>query len=257
LATLTATAQPKYQDGVGPLPAGFDYAEFNNLNSVKELMDDETAAIIVEPIQGEGGIHPATRNFLEGLRELCDEHGAVLVFDEVWTGVGRTGKWFAHQHYNVRPDIMTLAKGIGGGAVLAAVVATPETAKRLTPGMHASTFGGSPLATAAGNAVFEIIEEESLLGNATVRGKQLLDGLEAMEKKSDLIKQVRGLGLMAGVQLSVPGAKVVEAALQHGLLINCTQETIIRFAPALTVTEDEVNEGLNRFARALRDAVEG
>jgi acetylornithine/succinyldiaminopimelate/putrescine aminotransferase len=256
LATLTATAQPKAQKGVGPLPEGFAYATFNDLASVEALVGDDTAAVIVEPVQGEGGIWPATPEFLQGLRRLCDQRGALLVCDEVWTGVGRSGRWFAHQHYDVAPDIMTLAKGIGGGAVLAAVVARPEVAQALVPGMHATTYGGSPLATAAGRAVFEIIEQEGLLENARAMGERLEGALRAVGERTGRIDEIRALGLMVGAQLSVPGAAVVRAALENGLLINCAHQTTIRFAPALNVTPAEIDEGVEIFEQALREAPE-
>ncbi len=253
LATLTATPEAKYQKGVGPLPDGFVYAGFNDLPSARAAVDDQTAAVLVEPVQGEGGIRPATREFMQGLRALCDERGCLLICDEVWTGVGRSGKWFAHQHYDVVPDIMTLAKGVGGGAVLGAVVARPQIAKALAPGMHASTFGGSPLATAAGLAVFEIIAEENLLANAEQMGAYLQEALAGVRRRVGRIKEIRGLGLMVGAELTVPGADVVKAALQKGLLINCAQETVIRFAPALNVTRKEIARGVELFEEALRE----
>ena len=254
LGTLTATAQPSYQQRVGPLPQGFAYAKYNDLASVDALVGDDTAAILVEAVQGEGGIRPATKEFLQGLRKLCDDRGAMLICDEVWTGVGRSGRWFAHQHYDVTPDIMTLAKGIGGGAVLGAVVATPEVAKALVPGMHATTFGGSPLATAAGCAVFEIIEEEGLLENATTAGEHLRSALRGMAERTARIAEVRGIGLMVGAELNIPGAPVVAAARDNGLLINCAHETIIRFAPSLNVTVAELDEAIGIFEQALREA---
>jgi len=254
LATLTATGQLKYREGVGPVPEGFVHAPYNDLAAAEKLADGETAAILVEVIQGEGGVNIGSREFICGLRDLCDEKGIRLVFDEVWTGVGRTARWFAHQHYGVTPDIMTLAKGLGGGVVLAAVVARGEIAEAMKPGTHASTFGGSPLATAAGCTVFDVIEEEGLLENARVRGEELLAGLRAASRRTGLVRDVRGLGLMAAAELACPGALVVKAALERGLLVNCAHETVIRFAPCLNVTAEELREGLDLFEAALAAA---
>ncbi len=251
LATLTATGQMKYHEGIGPLPPGFDHATFNDLASAEKLVGDETAAIIVEPIQGEGGINISDESFLEGLRKLCDERGALLIFDEVWTGVGRSGKWFAYQNYGVEPDIMTLAKGLGGGLPIGAVVARPEIAKAMKPGTHASTFGGNAVAAAAGCAVFETIEEGNLLEQVTELGAYMVERFGKIAEDTGKIKEIRGVGFMVGVELNDSGADVVKRALELGLLINCTHDTILRIAPALTMTRDEIDDAMDKMAKAI------
>ncbi len=241
LATLTLTGQKKLQKGFAPLPAGFPKAVFNDLESVRKAVNSKTAAIFVEPIQGEGGVKPARGSFLRGLRELCDRHGILLVFDEVQTGIGRTGHYFAFQDYGVTPDIMTLAKSLGGGVPVGVMVARPQYADLMGPGTHASTFGGGPLACAASLAVFEAIEKEGLLENALVQGdclRRMLNGI------SPLVREVRGRGLMIGVELKVPGAPIVEKACRSGLLINCTQGSVLRFMPPLTVSRSEIEEAI-------------
>ena len=251
LATLAATGQPKGHKGFDPLLPWFRHARLNDLESVRALVDDETAAILVEPIQGEGGVNPCSDEFLPELRALADEHGLLLIFDEVWTGVGRTGRWFCHQHYGVTPDIMTMAKSLGGGAVIGAVTARPEVAAALVPGTHASTFGGSPLACAAALAVFETIEREGLVEDSARQGQRFTERLEAMKARHPSIREVRGKGLMIGVELDRPGANLVSAALELGLLINCAHESVIRFAPPLNVSAEVVDEGLDLFEKAL------
>jgi len=251
LATLTATGQEKYHKGIGPLPPGFDYAEFNDLASVEKLVTDETACVVVEPIQCEGGVNICEADFLKGLRELCDDRGACLVFDEVQTGMGRTGKWFCHQHYGVEPDIMSLAKGLGGGLPIGAVVAKPEVAEAMKPGTHASTFGANPVAAAAGCAVFEIIEEEGLLEHSAKIAEHTMKRLAEIAERTGAIEQIRGLGLMIGADLASPGADVVKRALEAGLLINCCHEKTLRIAPALNITMDEMDEGLAILEKAI------
>jgi len=242
LATLTATAQPKYQEGFGPLPGGFVYVPFNDLDAAREAFDAETAAVLVEPIQGEGGINVADDEYLSGLRELCDGAGAVLIFDEVQTGMGRTGEYFGYQHSGVEPDIMTLAKSLGGGLAIGAIEARDEVSRALVPGTHASTFGGNPLATAAGLAVFAAIEEEDLIENAREMGKYLRGKLDDLARKHEVVVEVRGRGLMLGMELSRPGADVVSYCLRDGLNINCTHGNVLRIMPAMTVTADLVDE---------------
>ena len=251
LATLTATGQEKYHQGLGPLPAGFSYARLNDLDSVKALLDEETAAVLIEPIQGEGGVYLSAPGFLRDLKRLCEERGALLICDEVWSGVGRTGRWFAYQHYGIEPDIMALAKGLGGGLPIGAIVARREVAAAMKPGTHASTFGGNPLATRAGVAVLETIEEERLLENAQAQGKRLTAGLERLRATTSRIAEVRGLGLMLGVELTEPGEKIVAACREAGLLINCAHERVLRLAPALTITSAQVDEGLAILGEVL------
>ena len=253
LATVTATAQPKYQAGFEPLPQGFVYVPYNNLAALEAAVDDATCAILVEPIQGEGGINVASVEYLRGLRRLCDQRGIRLIFDEVQTGMGRTGKYFAYQHSGVIPDIMTLAKALGGGTPIGALVAKPEIAAKLVPGTHASTFGGNPLVTAAGIAVIEAIDEDHLLENACAMGEYIQDKLRKMAKRLKVIREVRGTGLMIGIELERDGADVPKKCLQNGLLINCTHGNVLRFMPSMTVTKSEANKALKILGAALKE----
>lgn len=206
-ATVTATAQPKYHEGFMPLLPGFIYVPFNDTDALQKAFSSEVAAVMVEPIQGEGGINVATQDYLQAARELCDKYGAVLILDEVTTGIGRTGKWFAYQHYNVQPDIITMAKALGGGVAIGAMMAKEEIAAVLTPGKHATTFGGNALACAAAIAVIETIEQGNLIENAVELGKYTKEKLNQLKQKHAIIEQVRGTGLMIGVQLTVLAAR--------------------------------------------------
>jgi acetylornithine/succinyldiaminopimelate/putrescine aminotransferase len=212
-ATVTATAQPKYHEGFLPLLPGFVYVPFNNVAALEAAFTDEVAAVMVEPIQGEGGINVATAEYLQAIRRLCDEEGAVMILDEVQTGIGRTGKWFAYQHFDVEPDIITMAKALGGGVAIGAMMAKPEIAATLVPGKHASTFGGNCLACAAGVAVIEAIEKDNLLEHAAKLGRYAKDKLEQLKEKHSIIDSVRGIGLMIGVQLAGPGKQIVDRCL--------------------------------------------
>jgi acetylornithine/N-succinyldiaminopimelate aminotransferase len=251
-AALTATAQPKYQQGFAPLVPGFAYAPLNDLEAVEKLVDGETAAILIEPIQGEGGINVAEPEFLRALRDLCDQRSMVLIFDEVQTGVGRCGTWWGYQVPGVEPDIMTMAKQLGGGTAIGALCAKPEVAEHLKPGTHASTFGGNPLAAAAGCAVFEIIRDENLLENAKRMGSYLKQRMLELKQDSPLIAEVRGEGLMIGVELTESGAGVAAACLEKGLHINCTHGTVLRIMPPLTITREQLDEGLDVLAKVLK-----
>jgi predicted acetylornithine/succinylornithine family transaminase len=254
LGAVTATAQPKYHEGLGPLVAGFHYAPFGDLEAVERLIDRETCAILVEPVQGEGGIRIPPDGFLEGLRRLCDEHGLLLMFDEVQSGFGRTGQWFAYQNFGVTPDVMTLAKALCGGVAGGALLTTREIAPSLRPGMHAATFGGNPIAARAGIAAIEMIESENLLENARQLSEQFRSRLTALQQENDVIREVRVLGLMIGLELAVPGAPVVEACLKRKLLVNCTQGNVIRLLPAMNLTPEQVDEGCDVLAQALGEA---
>ncbi len=242
LAAITATAQPKYHAGFEPLPGGFAYVPFNDIAAVERAVDGETAAVMLEPIQGEGGINVADKYYIKALRDLCDKAGALLIFDEVQTGMGRTGKYFAYEHYGMVPDIMTMAKSLGGGVAIGAIEAKPEIAAAFVPGTHASTFGGNSLACAAALAVFDAIDSEGLLANAVKMGAYLKGKLEALQKKYSFVKEVRGCGVMLGMELAMPGAKIVALALAAGLNINCTHDTVLRIMPAMTVTKAEIDK---------------
>jgi len=253
LGALTATAQPKYHQGLGPLVAGFVYAPFNDLEAVRQKIDRETCAILVEPIQGEGGVRPASPEFLRGLRELADEHGLLLMFDEVQTGCGRTGHWFAYQHFNVVPDVMTLAKALCGGIAGGALLTTPEIARSLRPGMHASTFGGNPIASRAGIASIEMIDDERLLEHAQSLGNLFQQRLATLANSLDIVREVRVLGVMIGIELSVEGAPLVQKCLERGLLINCTHGTVLRLLPAMNLTEEQAHEGCDLLTTVLSE----
>jgi acetylornithine/N-succinyldiaminopimelate aminotransferase len=251
---LTATAQPKYQEGFGPLLPGFVYCPFNDLNALRNAVDGETAAVLVEPIQGEGGIRPATREFLALARELTQKHGCLLIFDEVQTGCGRTGKWFGYQHYDIVPDIMTLAKSVGGGTPLAVMVAQSEIAAALVPGTHAATYGGNPLVCAAGCAVFEMIEQDGLLENAQAMGEYARGKLEEVRKEFPaVVQEVRGIGLMLALQLGIEGKPLPARCLDLGLRINVTHDTVIRFMPPMVVTREQLDEAVSILRRAMRE----
>jgi len=252
-ATVTATAQPKYHEGFLPLLPGFVYVPFNDIGALEKAFSDEIAAVMVEPIQGEGGINVASNEYLEAIRQLCDQNGALMILDEVQTGMGRTGKWFAYQHYEVEPDIITLAKALGGGVAIGAMIAREEVAASLTPGKHASTFGGNCLACAAGIAVIEAIEEEGLLKNAAELGRYAKEKLEQLKRKHSIIESVRGIGLMIGVQLNRPGNEIVDKCLQKGLRINCTNETVLRFMPAMIVTRSQIDEAVSILDSVLSE----
>jgi acetylornithine/N-succinyldiaminopimelate aminotransferase len=244
-ATVTATAQPKYHEGFLPLLPGFIYVPFNDIKALESAFGDEVCAVMVEPIQGEGGINVATKEYLETIRRLCDENGAMMILDEVQTGMGRTGKWFAYQHYDIEPDILTLAKALGGGVAIGAMIAKEEVANKLVPGKHASTFGGNCIACAAGIAVVAAIEEDKLLDNAARMGEYAKQKLLGLKQKYPIIDSVRGIGLMIGVQLTGPGGEIVDKCLAKGLRINCTNNTVLRFMPAMIVTKEQIDEAIN------------
>lgn len=252
LGSLTATAQPKYHEGLGPLVAGFVYAPFGDLDAVERLIDDETTAIMIEPIQGEGGVRIPPEGFLSGLRKLADDHGLLLMFDEVQTGCGRTGDWFAYQGLGITPDVMTLSKTICGGIVGAAMLTTAEIAKSLRPGMHACTFGGNPIAARAGLAYIEAVERDGLLEHAKRLGELFRGRFEALRQECPVVRDVRVRGVMIGLELSIEGAPIVKACLDRQLLINCTHGTVIRLLPAMNLTEEQANEGCDILADVLK-----
>lgn len=251
LATMTATGQAKYQKGFEPLMPGFAHAKFNNLDSVRAALTPATVAVLCESVQGEGGIVPATPEFMTGLRALCDEKNILLLFDEVQSGIGRTGKWFGFQNYGIRPDGVSMAKALGGGFPIGAATVTPELSDIFQPGNHASTFGGTPLACAAALATLETIENEHLLDNAAAMGQLFMDGLRNLAQKHPAIREVRGIGLMIGAVLDIP-AKPVETKLREsGLLCIATGENVLRFVPPLVVSADQIQRALDLLDQAL------
>jgi predicted acetylornithine/succinylornithine family transaminase len=252
LATLTATGQEKVRAGYDPLPPGFRQIPFNDLKAAEAAIDEQkTAGILVEPIQGEGGINVPDEGYLRGLRELCDRRGLLLIFDEVQTGMGRTGKLFAYEHFGVAPDIMTLAKALGGGLPMGAMLAREAVAKSFIPGSHASTFGGNPLACSAGLAVMRTLLQGGVLKNCVKMEKVFLQELGRIKDRFSFIKGVRGKGLILGLELEMEGAKIVDACMEEGLLINCTAYKVLRFVPPLTIKPKEIEQGLAIVEKVL------
>jgi len=252
LAALSATGQKKYQNGFEPLVEGFKTVKFNDLQAVKNAVTEKTVAIMMELIQGEGGVNVAEKDFVLALRKLCDEKGLLLIIDEVQTGIGRTGKLFCYQHYGVTPDIMTLAKALGAGLPIGCMVVKRDIADTLTAGMHASTFGGGPVICKAALAVLRAIKKEKLLVNAQKMGEYLFLLLNALKDRYEVIKDVRGLGLMAGIELDVEGKPIVEKCMSKGLLINCTHDKVLRLMPALNINKKEIDKAVSILDEALR-----
>ena len=258
IATLTATGQPKYQEGFGPLPAGFDYIHYNDIAELEAQISDKTAAVMLETIQGEGGVHTPEDDYLRKVRALCDKYGALLIFDEIQSGIGRAGTFFAYEKYGVRPDIVTLAKGLAGGVPIGAFIVTDEVAKAFHAGDHGTTFGGNPLACAAANVVLDTIPKAEFLARVEVLGAYFKQKLKGLQKKYPAsIVDVRGTGLILGAELASGehGRDIVNACLEAGAIINCTAGKVLRFIPPLIITEaqiDEVvailDEGISRYA---------
>jgi acetylornithine/N-succinyldiaminopimelate aminotransferase len=243
LATLTATAQPQYQQGYEPLPGGFKHVPYNDLAALTAAMSERTCAVLLEPIQGEGGINIPDEDYLRQVRQVCDKMNALLVFDEIQTGMGRTGKMFAYQHTGIKPDIVTLAKGLGGGVPIGAFLATAQVAAAFAKGDHGTTFGGNPLASAAANTVLAVINDEGLLANAQNIGEYMLVELNKLKDKyPHLITEVRGKGLMIGMKLTRPGRDIVNQCMEQGAIINCTAGDVLRFVPPLTINKSHVDE---------------
>lgn len=258
--TVTVGGQASYSDGFGPKPGGVVHAEFNNLDSVKALICDKTCAIVVEPIQGEGGIIPATPEFLQGLRELCDQHDALLVFDEVQTGVGRTGKLYAYMNYGVTPDILTTAKSLGGGFPIGAMLTTSAIASHLKVGTHGSTYGGNPLACAVAEAVIDTINTPEILAGV-LRNEQIFrECLQQINNKYQVFTEVRGQGMLLGAVLNEKyrgrARDFFLAAAEQGLMALVAGPDVIRFAPSLVITELDIRDGMQRFAAAVKQVVE-
>jgi acetylornithine/succinyldiaminopimelate/putrescine aminotransferase len=248
MGSLAATGQPKYQQGFGPLPSGFRFLDYGDADQLQAAVSDQTCAVLLEPVQGEAGVLTPPRGYLARVRELCNRHGALMLLDEVQTGMGRTDTWFAHQHERIEPDAMSLAKGIAGGIPLGALLAREDVAKVFTPGTHASTFGGNPLATAAASAVVDMLAE-GLLERVQVAGERLSHRLAAVRGRSS---GERGAGLLRALLLSEDLApKVVAKARELGLLVNAIGERVVRLAPPLTVSDDEID----RASELLADAV--
>ena len=251
LATVAATAQAWCQEGYDPLPVGFAYADYNDLESVKAAINDKTVAIMLEAVQGEGGVTPATDEFMKGVRALCDEKNLLMIVDEVQTGMGRTGTWFAWQGYDVKPDLFTCAKAIAGGLPMGALVSNAKLADTFGASAHASTFGGNPVAAAAALAVIEVIEEEKLLENATKVGELLREALQGFVDKYDKLLEVRGKGMMLGLVVDGEAKDIVEALKAQGLLTLTAGKSVVRFLPPLTLGEDDLEDAIDMISDAL------
>ncbi len=252
-AALTATAQPKYHAGFEPMVPGFSYVPYNDLKALEAALDDQTAAVMIEPIQGEGGINLPAPGYLEGIRKLCDANGVLMILDEVQTGLGRTGEWFAYQHHGFEPDILTCAKALAAGVAAGVAIAKPHVAAALKPGMHASTFGGNPIACRAGLAAIETIEADGLLERGRVVGERFREHFESWKLEMPaLIRDIRIKGVMIGLELSIDATAIVLDCMEKGLLINATHGTVIRLLPALNILDEQVDEGCAVLLEALR-----
>lgn len=254
LFTVSAGGQPAYSQDFAPLPPDIRHAVYNDLDSASQLIDDNTCAVIVEPVQGEGGVVPATNAFLQGLRELCDRHNALLIFDEVQTGVGRTGELYAYMHYGVTPDLLTTAKALGGGFPIGALLATERCASVMTVGTHGTTYGGNPLATAVAGKLLEIVNTPEMLNGVKQRHDWFVERINAINERFGLFSEIRGLGLLIGCVLNTEfagKAKLIsQEAAVAGVMVLIAGANVVRFAPALNVSEEEIATGLDRFALA-------
>ncbi|KIS43540.1 bifunctional acetylornithine/succinyldiaminopimelate transaminase [Kosakonia radicincitans] len=261
LFTVTVGGQPKYSDGFGPKPADIIHVPFNDLHAVKAVMDDHTCAVVVEPIQGEGGVTAATPEFLQGLRELCDQHNALLVFDEVQCGMGRSGDLFAYMHYGVTPDILTSAKALGGGFPISAMLTTNEIASVFHAGSHGSTYGGNPLACAVAGTAFDIINTPEVLNGVNAKRQLFVKHLQQIGEKYQLFSEIRGMGLLVGAELTAPfkgrARDLLYAAAEAGVMVLNAGPDVMRFAPSLVIDEQDIDEGMRRFASAVEKVVNG
>jgi acetylornithine/N-succinyldiaminopimelate aminotransferase len=253
MATITATGQEKFQFGFTPLLEGFTYVPFDDLKALESAISAKTCGVMLEPIQGEGGVNIPDDNYLARVRDICDRHGILLILDEVQTGIGRTGKLFAYEHSGIKPDIMTLAKALGNGLPVGAMLANDKIAKAFVPGNHASTFGGNPLAMAAANAVLKTIFQDNILENCLRIGDYFLSELKKLQQKFKIIKEVRGKGMMLAAKLDIEAGDIVNACLQKGLLINSTGGKTLRFVPPLIITTQDVDQAI----KVLDEVLEG
>lgn len=255
LFTVSVGGQPKYSQDYAPLPQGIKHVAFNDISSLEANINENTCAVIIEPIQGESGILPAERAYLEAARRLCDQHGALLIFDEVQTGMGHTGKLFAYEHYGVVPDILSTAKALGGGFPIGAIITTDKIAPTFGPGTHGSTFGGNPLACAVANRAFDIINDEQTLKHVKTQGEKLRNALAEIGKRTGVFKEVRGMGLLLGCVLADQyqnrAGELFNEALAHGLMVLVAGPNVVRFAPSLLLNDEDLTEGVNRFRAAV------
>jgi len=255
LATLAATGQKKYQDGFCPMPEGFKQIKFNDINVFKQALTDKTVAVLIELVQGEGGINIADKDFVLELRKICDEKKILLIVDEVQTGIGRTGKMFAYQNYGITPDVMTLAKALAGGLPMGAIIAKKEFGDLLTPGMHASTFGGGPVICKAALGVFRAMQKEKLLKNCQNMGGYLSQKLDLLKTTYPIIKDVRGIGLMFGIELNTDAKLIPQKCAERGLLINCTHDKVLRLMPALNITRNDIDKAIKILDEVFKECI--
>lgn len=252
MAALSATGQDKIRAGFDPVLGGFDFAPFNDHEALQQLITPSTCAVMLEPVQGEGGLRCPDPKYLETVRNICDKTGTLLIFDEVQTGMGRTGKLFAYEHFGIEPDIMTLAKALGNGLPIGAMLAREDVASAFGPGSHASTFGGTPIITAAALEVVNVFEEEKIIEQCNASGNYFKEKLLQLKEKHNIIVDVRGIGLLIGMKLKTEGAPVVNACMERGFLINCIQENILRFIPPLIIKKDEIDSLVACMDEVLR-----
>ena len=261
LAMIAATGNPAIRAGFEPAVPGFSHVDLGDLEGLTAAMDGQTAAVIVEPIQGEGGVHPLPLDYAENLRQICDARGVSLIFDEVWTGCGRTGKWFGYQHLRradgsiIEPDIMTLGKAAGGGLPVGVMYAKPEVAALLTPGKHGCTLGGNPICMAAARTIFDVIQRDNLLSNAQTLGEHTMARLKNEPALRGKVTQVRGKGLFIGIELKQPPTGLIERGVENGVLINLTSKNVVRLAPPINIDADTLDRGLDRVVKTLSTAV--
>ncbi len=251
MATVTATGQTKFQVGFAPLLEGFKYVPFDNISALRDAITDKTCGVMLEPIQGEGGIKIPDDKYLSEVRRICDEKGILMILDEIQVGMGRTGTLFAYEHYKVKPDIVTLAKAVGNGFPIGVMMATDRVASAFQPGSHASTFGGNPLAMAAALATLETIMKDGILENVGKVGSYFIKRLHELKNRSSIVKEIRGRGLIIGMEVSIEGSQIVNACMDRGLLINCIGGNVLRFVPPLTITEKDVNTAVAILGEVL------
>ncbi|MBN1625625.1 MAG: acetylornithine transaminase [Deltaproteobacteria bacterium] len=252
MATLSATGQEKVKTGYNPLVQGFKFVPFNDLSSLEKAVDETVCAVMLEPIQCEGGIICPDEGYLKGVRDICDKNGLVLIFDEVQTGMGRTGRLFAYEHFGIKPDVMTLAKALGNGFPIGAMLATEDLSSAFTKGAHATTFGGTPLATAVAKAVTESIINDGLIDNSRDMGDYFKGRLGELKEKYSVIRQIRGMGLVIGLEMEIEGTPIVNACIEKGFLVNCVQEKVIRLVPPLIIGRKEIDLFIDAFNDILR-----
>ncbi len=253
MATLSATGQDKIRQGFEPVLQRFHFVPYNDIDALERQITDSTCAVMLEPLQGEGGVCLPDPEYIQAVRRLCDQTGVLLIFDEVQTGMGRTGRLFAHQHFGIEPDIMTLAKALANGLPIGAMLARENVAQAFSAGSHASTFGGGPVITAAALEVLKIIQEENILEHCTQMGAYFVKRLEALRARHEVAEEVRGLGLLLGLKLKVDGAPIVKACMEKGFLINCVQNNILRFIPPLIIKKEEIDKLIECLDRILGD----